>query len=144
VEKILSHQRSLEKEVEQLKARMASLSTEGAEEEARTVNGVMLLVRQVAADNPASLRALADKFRDKIKSGIVALGSVAGSKVFLIVVVTKDLTNRFHAGEIIKQIATVVGGSGGGRADMAQAGGTEPEMLEQALEKVFDVVAGGP
>ena len=89
------------------------------------------------------MRALADKLRDKIKSGIVALGSVADSKVFLIVVVTKDLTDRHHAGGIIKQIASVVGGSGGGRPDMAQAGGTDPAKLEQALEKVFDVVASG-
>ena len=142
IEKLLSHQKTLEKKVEQLKAKIASLSTEGAEEEVRTVEGVMVLARQVAADTPASLRALADKFRDKIKSGIVALGSVAGLKTLLIVVVTKDLTDRFHAGEIVNQIAAVVGGSGGGRPDMAQAGGTEPEKLDQALEKVYDIVAG--
>jgi alanyl-tRNA synthetase len=68
------------------------------------------------------------------------LGSVSGSKVLLITVVTKDLTNRFNAGTIIKQISAVVGGGGGGRPDMAQAGGTMPEKLDQALEKAYEIV----
>ncbi len=91
-------------------------------------------------DNPAALRELADKFKDKIKSGVVVLGSVADSKVFLIAGVTKDLTKQFHAGNIIKQIAAVVGGSGGGRPDMAQAGGTQPEKLNEAIEKVYEII----
>ena len=69
-------------------------------------------------------RDLADRLKGKIKSGIVVLGSVNGPKAFLIVAVTKDLTDRFHAGNLIKPIASMVGGSGGGRPDMAQAGGT--------------------
>ena len=91
-------------------------------------------------DTPAALRNLADRFRDKIKSGIVALGSLADAKVLLIVVVTKDLTDRYHAGNIVKQIAPIVGGSGGGRPDMAQAGGNQPEHLDKALDKVAEVV----
>ena len=78
--------------------------------------------------------------KEKIKSGIVVLGSISGSKVLLITVVTKDLTNRFNAGTIIKQISAVVGGGGGGRPDMAQAGGTMPEKLDQALEKAYEIV----
>jgi alanyl-tRNA synthetase len=140
IEKILSFQKSLEKEVEQLKVEIALRSTEWAEEEIKSINGVKVLTKKVGVDNPAALRDLADKFRDKIKSGIVTLGASAGSKVFIIVVVTKDLTNRFHAGEIVKQVASVVGGGGGGRPDMAQAGGTKPEKLDQALEKVYEVV----
>ena len=140
IEKILSLQKSLEKEVEQLKAKIASLSAGEAEEEIKTINGIKVLARKVLVDNPAALRDLADRFRDKIKSGIVVLGSLAGSKVLLIAVVTKDLTDRFHAGNIINQVASIVGGSGGGRPDMAQAGGTKPEKLDQALEKVYKVV----
>jgi len=140
IEKILSFQKSLEKEVEQLKAEIALRSAEWAEEEIKSINGVKVLTKKVGVDNPAALRDIADKFRDKIKSGIVTLGASAGSKVLLIVVVTKDLTNRFHAGEIVKQVASVVGGGGGGRPDMAQAGGTKPEKLDQALEKVYEVV----
>ena len=68
------------------------------------------------------------------------LGSVNGPRAFLIVGVTKDLTKRFHAGNVIKQIASMVGGSGGGRPDMAQAGGTKPEKLDEALEKAYKVI----
>ena len=70
------------------------------------------------------------------------LGSVKGPKAFLIVLVTKDLTDRFHAGSVIKQIAPTVGGSGGGRPDMAQAGGTQPEKLDEALQKAYKVIEG--
>jgi alanyl-tRNA synthetase len=140
IEKILSHQKSLEKEVEQLKAKIASLSAGEAEVEIKTINGVKVMARKVLVDNPAALRDLADRLKDKIKSGIVVLGSLAGSKVLLIAVVTKDLTDRFHAGNIVNQVASIVGGSGGGRPDMAQAGGTKPEKLDEALEKVYEVV----
>jgi alanyl-tRNA synthetase len=140
IEKILSHQKSLEKEVEQLKAKIASLSAGETEVEIKTINGVKVMSRKVLVDNPAALRDLADRLRDKMKSGIVVLGSLAGSKVLLITVVTKDLTDRFHAGNIVNQVASIVGGSGGGRPDMAQAGGTKPEKLDEALEKVYEVV----
>lgn len=140
IEKILSLQKSLEKEVEQLKVKVASLSAGETEVEIKTINGIKVLARKVLVDNPAALRDLADRLRDKIKSGIVVLGSLAGSKVLLITVVTKDLTDRFHAGNIINQVASIVGGSGGGRPDMAQAGGTKPEKLDEAIEKVYEVV----
>ena len=98
------------------------------------------MAKRVALDTPAALRNLADQLKDRIKSGIVVLGSTAGSKAMLIVVVTKDLTDRYHAGNIIKEIAAVVGGRGGGRPDMAQAGGNQPQKLDQALEKAYEVV----
>jgi alanyl-tRNA synthetase len=140
IEKILSLQKSLEKEVEQLKAKIAAQTADWAEEEIKSINGIKVLAKKVSVDNPAALRNLADRFRDKIKSGVVVLGSLADSKVLLIVVVTKDITDRFHAGEIVKKVASVVGGGGGGRPDMAQAGGTKPEKLDAALEKVYEVV----
>ena len=99
------------------------------------------MAKSVAVDTPAALRNLADQFKDKIQSGIVVLGSQAGSKAMLIAVVTKDLTDRYHAGNIVKEIAAVVGGRGGGRPDMAQAGGNQPENLEQALAKAYEVVS---
>jgi alanyl-tRNA synthetase len=140
VEKMIIQQKSLEKELEKLKVSVAAQSSEVVEADIKTINGVQVLAKKVAADQPAALRDLADRFKEKIKSGIVALGSSAGPKALLIVVVTKDLTGRFHAGEIIKQAAAVVGGSGGGRPDMAQAGGTQPENLDAALEKVYEVI----
>jgi alanyl-tRNA synthetase len=140
IKKILSNQKILEKEAEQLKTKIASLSAESVEEEIKIIDGTRVLTKRVEVDNPAALRNLADRFRDKIKSGIVALGSLADSKVLLIVVVTKDLTDRYHAGNIVKEIASSVGGSGGGRPDMAQAGGDKPEHLDKALEQVIEVV----
>ncbi len=140
MEKQIATQKALEKEVEQLKAKMASLSAESAGDEAQSVNGVNVLAKKVSVDTPAALRDLADKFKDKIKSGVIVLGSPSGEKVLLIAVVTKDLTDRFHAGKIIKQVAAVVGGGGGGRPDMAQAGGTQPEKLDDAIRKVIEVI----
>jgi alanyl-tRNA synthetase len=140
IEKLLSSQKSLEKDMERLKAKIATISAGQSEDDIQMVNGIKVLAKRVSADKPAALRDLADKFRDKIQSGIVVLGSTEGSKVFLIAVVTKDLTNRYHAGEIIKKVAAYVGGGGGGRPDMAQAGGDKPEHLDMALEKVFHMI----
>jgi alanyl-tRNA synthetase len=143
VEKMLVHQKSLEKEVERLKGKIASEAVDDVEADVKTVNNVKVLAKKVAVDQPAALRDLADRFKDKIQSGIVVLGSAAGNKAMLIVIVSKDLTHRFHAGEIVKQVAAVVGGSGGGRPDMAQAGGSKPEQLDAALEKVYEIVEQG-
>ena len=140
IEKILSNQKALEKEVDSLKVRISAEMVDDSEADVKSVNGVKVLAKKVSVDQPAALRSLADRFKDKIKSGIVVLGSTAGEKALLIVVVTEDLTDRFHAGNIVKEISAVVGGGGGGRPDMAQAGGTRPEKLDQALEKVYEVV----
>ena len=140
IENILSGQKSLEKEVEQLKAKIAIASTDVIEDEIKSVDGVKILAKKVSVDNPAALRGLADRFKEKVKSGIVVLGCEAGSKALIIVGVTKDYTDRFHAGNIVKQLAAVIGGGGGGRADMAQAGGTKPEKLDQALNKAYELV----
>ena len=140
LEKILSHQKFLEKEVDLLKVKIASTSVDDIEADVKSIDGVKVLAKKVAVDHPAALRDLADRFKDKIKSGIVVLGSTAESKALLIVIVTKDLTDRFHAGRIVKQVAAVVGGGGGGRPDMAQAGGTKPEKLDEALEKAYEVI----
>lgn len=140
IDKILTGYKSIEKEMEKLKANLAAAKAGGTEEDIRSINGVKILAKKVAVDKPAALRELADRLKEKIKSGIVVLGSVAGPKVLLIVVVTKDLTNRFNAGSIVKQVAAIVGGGGGGRPDMAQAGGTMPEKLDQAIEKAYEIV----
>jgi alanyl-tRNA synthetase len=140
VQKILGDFKALEKEVDRLKAKAASDSAEVGADAVKSVNNTKVLVQKVSVDNPAALRELADRLKEKLKSGIVVLGSVNGPKVFLIVGVTKDLTKRFHAGNIIKPIASTVGGSGGGRPDMAQAGGTKPEKLDAALEKAYKVI----
>jgi alanyl-tRNA synthetase len=140
IKKVLSDLKNLEKEVEKLKAKMAALAIDTLEEEMKTVSGTRVLAKKVVVETPAALRDLADRFKEKIKSGVVVLGSTAGSKVLLIVVVTSDLVKRYHAGNIVKQVAAIVGGGGGGRPDMAQAGGSRPEKLDEALEKAYEVI----
>ena len=140
IKKMLGDLKALQKEIDHLKAKMASESAESEGEAIQKINNTKVLIQKVTVDNPAALRDLADRLKEKIKSGIVVLGSVNGPKALLIVGVTKDLTDRFHAGNVIKQIAGTVGGSGGGRPDMAQAGGTQPENLDQALKKAYEVI----
>ncbi len=140
VERLLEDQKVLEKEVEKLKAQMASASLQNISDEIQTVNGISLIAKTVKVDKPGELRDLADKFKDRIKSGVVALGAVSNGKALLIAVVTKDLTDRFHAGKLIKAMAAEVGGGGGGRPDMAQAGGTKPEHLDRALAKAEELI----
>jgi len=140
IEQLLAAQKSLEKTVDQLKAKIASASTADADEDIRSINDIRVLVKKVSADSPAALRELADRLRDKIKSGIIVIGGVEESKALLVAVVTKDLAGRYHAGKIIKEVAGVVGGSGGGRPDMAQAGGPLLEKLDEALEKAYEVI----
>jgi len=142
IEKMLGDQKSVEKELAALKTKMATQAAAGGDEDVRTINGFKVLVKKVTVEKPSGLRDLADRFKEKLESGVVILGSTAGSKALLIVAVTKDLTDRLHAGKIVKHLAELVGGSGGGRPDMAQAGGTKPECLDQALEKAFDIVEG--
>jgi len=140
IDKIISEHKSAEKEIEKLKAKIAATKADSSEGDIKLINNVKVQVKKVAVDTPAALRDLADRFKEKIKSGIIVLGSVSGPNVLLIVVVTKDLTNRFNAGNIIKQVSAIVGGGGGGRPDMAQAGGSMPEKLDQALEKAYEIV----
>ena len=142
IETMMASQKGLEKDLEHLKTRIAQLQAGDVDDEVQTVNGVKLLVKKVTVDSPSALRDLTDRFKDKIQSGIVVLGSVSGSKALLIAGVTKDLIGRYHAGNIIKQIAPIVGGGGGGRPDMAQAGGTQPEKIDAALDAVSNILKG--
>jgi alanyl-tRNA synthetase len=141
LEKTLKRQKDLEKELEALKGRLASAQARDLLDQVRQVDGVAVLALKVDAADPKSLRDFAVKFQDKLKSGIVVLGSDATEKAMLIALVSKDLTKRFPAGEIIKAIAPLVGGSGGGRPDMAQAGGPDKDKLPAALEQAYAVIA---
>jgi alanyl-tRNA synthetase len=142
VEKMLKHQKMLEKELDQMKSKLAVRSVEDKDEGIRSINGVKVIARRVEVDDPSALRELADRFKEKIQSGIVVLGAESGSKALLVTAVTRDLTKRFHAGKIVSALAKELGGGGGGRPDMAQAGGNEPEKLDAVLEKVFQLIEG--
>jgi len=140
LEKMQKHQRDLEKEIETLKAKLASKDLSQLYGQIREIKGVRMLAVSVDTDDIKTLRDVGDKLRDKIQSGIILIGSRAGDKAMLLCLVTKDLTKKYHAGNIIKEIAPIVGGSGGGRPDMAQAGGTKPENLQQALERLEQII----
>ncbi|MCE5334440.1 MAG: alanine--tRNA ligase [Desulfobacteraceae bacterium] len=133
VEKLVAQERLLEKELAALKASLSSRRSADLFETTADVKGVPVLVATIEADNPKVLREMNDKFREKFPSGVAVFGAVSGEKVFLLAGVTQDLTSKLHAGNLIKEIVKEVGGSGGGRPDMAQAGGNRPDKLDDAL-----------
>jgi len=135
-------QKQLEKELRQLKARLASGGGAAAAPEApRDVNGVKFLTRRVDDVSGGDLRNLADEMRSKLKSGVVVLGSVSDSKVTLLTAVTKDLVERLPATLVLGKLAPIVGGKGGGKPDLAQAGGKDPAKLDEALDFVSSALA---
>ena len=127
-----------ERELAEVKLKMASTSSGDAQ--GREIKGVQVHAQRTDGLDVNGMRALADQLRDKLRSGVVALGAANDGKVSLLVVVTKDLVGRLKAGELIKEMAVEVGGTGGGRPEMAQAGGKNPDGLGPALEKVFGLV----
>jgi alanyl-tRNA synthetase len=137
--KVMAQLKDKERELEELKLKMASGSAVASA--ARTIAGVPVHVQRTDGLDMNGMRALADQLRDKLKSGVVALGAATDDgKVSLLVVVTKSLTGKIKAGDLIKVMAAEVGGTGGGRPEMAQAGGKDPSKLDAALEKVFGLV----
>ncbi len=136
--KVMMQLKDKERELEELKLKMASGSA--VETTAKTIAGIQVHVQRTDGLDVNGMRALADQLRDKLKSGVVALGAANDGKVSLLVVVTKDLIARLKAGDLIKEMAAEVGGTGGGRPEMAQAGGKDPARLDVALEKVFGLV----
>ncbi|HEV8619950.1 MAG TPA: alanine--tRNA ligase [Nitrospiraceae bacterium] len=137
--KVMTQLKDKERELEELKLKMAGSSA--VETTAKTIAGIQVHVQRTDGLDVNGMRALADQLRDKLKSGVVALGAVTkDGKVSLLVVVTKDLIGKLNAGDLIKEMAAEVGGTGGGRPEMAQAGGKDPARLDVALEKVFGLV----
>lgn len=133
----LDKSKALEKELAQLKDKLAAATSADLAGEAVEVNGIKVLVKQLEGVDAGSLRGLQDELKQKLKSGIVVLGIAGDAKVNLIAGVTKDLTGKVKAGELVASIAVQVGGKGGGRPDMAQAGGSQPENLKGALDSVI-------
>ncbi|QRV25718.1 alanine--tRNA ligase [Marinomonas foliarum] len=135
------HARSLQKELDTVKAKMAALAGADLASQAVDINGGKLLVTQVEVEDPKALRDLLDELKSKLESAVILLAAVNDGKVSLIAGVTKELTKNVKAGDLIKMIAPLVDGKGGGRPDMAQAGGNNPDGLPAALALVPDWVA---
>lgn len=140
VERLVNQLKETEKELERLKHKMQSSQADDVIAGAVEIDGIKLLAKRVDGLEQKELRDFGDKLRDKLGSGILALGSSKDGKVSLIVMVSKDLTTRYHAGKIIKDMATILGGTGGGKPDMAQSGGKDPEKLDAALEALYTII----
>lgn len=140
VSQLLERNRSLEKELERLKGKLASAAGNDLASLAISIDGVKVLAAKVDESDPKGLRDMVDQLRNKLGSAAIVLGAVKEDKVTLIAGVTKDQTGRIKAGDLVNAVAVQVGGKGGGRADMAQAGGTNPAMLDAALKSVPDWV----
>jgi alanyl-tRNA synthetase len=137
VEKLLAAERAIEKQVEQLKNKLAQAAAAGLEAQAQTVGAAKLLAARVDGMDRQQMRSLADSLRNKWKSAVVVLASAEEGSVAIVTAVTKDLTAKVHAGKLAGALAQAVGGKGGGRPDMAEGGGKDAAALDGALEAVY-------
>ncbi len=154
LEKLLEDTKKLDKELADTKRKLAlgggggggagATGVDAWAQKAQTLPFGKVLAVKVDVADAGMLRELAEKLRDKLGDAIVLVGSVAGPKAMLVLTVSKSLTGQFKAGELIRPVAQVLGGSGGGRPDMAQAGGTEVGKIDEALEKLYALVGGAP
>jgi alanyl-tRNA synthetase len=140
VTKLQAELREQDKEIDKLRRRLASGGGRDLVSETRDVDGVRVLATRADVADPKALREVADQLRDKLRSGVILLAGVEGEKIALVCVVTPDLVERFNAGKIVGEVAKAVGGKGGGRADMAQGGGTQPDRLDGALSRVLELM----
>ncbi|MEF3168621.1 MAG: alanine--tRNA ligase [Deltaproteobacteria bacterium] len=132
--------KELEKELEKALTRTARFDIEAAVTSARLVRGIRVVASTFDASDPKTLRETADRVRDRLGTGIAVLGAAGDGKALLVASVSKDLVSRIHAGELMKRLARIVGGSGGGRPDFAQAGGPEGGKLAEAMDCVPAVI----
>jgi alanyl-tRNA synthetase len=140
VDKLLDQVRRYERELEQLKLKIAQSEASEAVASAREIGGIRVLARRVSDLDANGMRQLADALSQKLKPGVVVLGQANNGKASLVARVTDDLTKRLNAGQIIREVAAIIGGKGGGKADMATGGGAEPEKLDEALDASYQTV----
>jgi alanyl-tRNA synthetase len=143
LEKLLAQQRELEKRITELQGKLAGGATRDVLADARRVDGITVLATRVEGLDDKGLRDMVDRVRDRMKTGVVVLGTAQGERAVLVAGVTKDLVGKYHAGNIIKQLAPLVGGGGGGRPDFAQAGGKDPTRLDEALAAAYELLGAG-
>ena len=140
VKQLISNQKTLEKQIATYQKQLAGDQSDDLIEKVIDINGVKVLATEVTDVAAKDLRDLADKLKDKLGSAVVVLASISDNKVSLVSSVTKNLTDKYQAGSILNHVAIQIGGKGGGRADMAQGGGTEPKELPKALSSVKDLI----
>jgi alanyl-tRNA synthetase len=140
IERLIERQRELERELSSFQDKLSYQELSNLLPSIKEIRGVKLLSAKVDGKDVKRMREFVDQLKGKIGSGIILLGGQSENKVSLIMGVTSDLTHRFNAGELIKKIALHVGGTGGGRPDFAQAGGTDPKKLDEALKAIEDLI----
>ncbi|MBI4490540.1 MAG: alanine--tRNA ligase, partial [Deltaproteobacteria bacterium] len=140
VKRLLQQQRELEKEIERLRSQFGRNQIPDLLARSQSINGTKVLITQVDGVDAKQLREIADQLKEKLGSGVVILVSPGEKNVNLVASVSGDLTSRYHAGNIIGELARVVGGGGGGRPDFAQAGGKEPSKVGEALKKAEEII----
>ncbi|MDH3213190.1 MAG: alanine--tRNA ligase [Myxococcales bacterium] len=143
VERLLEERRAAEQELEKLQATRRSSASQDLSATAKAIGGVRIVAARVEGVGGKELRSMVDSLRAKLKSGVVLLASESDGRVALALGVTPDLTKRYPAGELIREVARVVGGEGGGRPDFAQAGGRDPSRLDAAFERLDALIADG-
>ena len=141
LQKLLDDQKGLEKQLAEMETRLAKGRAQDLVAGARSMAGIPVVVARLDGLDADGLRAVVDSVRERLPSAVTFLGAVTDGKVSLVSAVTKDLTARVHAGKLIQEVAKAVGGGGGGRPDLAQAGGKNPAELDRALAGVYDLVA---
>jgi alanyl-tRNA synthetase len=141
IEKLISDMKSLEKEVQRLKTGSSGDEIAEAIHNAHEHDGVKVIKVRKDGLNQNELRLLSDNIRDRLKSGIIVASSVLDNQAPIVCMVTKDLKDRYHAGKIMKSIAEIAGGKGGGKPDMAQGGTKQIEKLDKALESLYEIIA---
>ena len=140
VEKLSDSEKKLRKELEAQQMKRATSQASDLVKEAREVKGVRVVAARVEVTDRSAMRQMVDDLRAKLQSGVIVLGSVSDGKASLVAAVTKDLTNKLDAGKIVKQAAAIVEGSGGGRKDLAEAGGKNPAKLDESLQAVPAII----
>jgi alanyl-tRNA synthetase len=140
VKKLLERQKDLEREIEKLRGQFEKDQIPELLAKQSSVNGTKFLISQVDGVDAKQLRDIADQLKEKIGSGVVVLASAGEANVNLVASVSKELTQRYHAGNIIKELAGIVGGGGGGRPEFAQAGGKEPAKIAAALKRAEELI----
>ena len=140
VKKLLERQRELEREIEKLRGEFGKNQIAELLAKRQNIDGVSVLITQVDGIDAKQLRDIADQLKERLGSGVLVLASVGDKNVNLVASVTQDLVRRYHAGNIIKELAPMVGGGGGGRPDFAQAGGKEPAKLGAALKRAEEIL----
>jgi len=142
LDSLIENQKKLEKQVAALATQLASSDLDSLLSQAHVIGDIRLIAAEIPLDSPKTLREVGDKVRDQMGSGLAVLGGSVGGKAALLAIVSKDLTGRVKAGDLVNQVAQLVGGKGGGRPDMAQAGGPLADKVPEAIAAVPEIVSG--